>query len=139
MRRAFQKLIVAAWLAGVAGLATGCVGAALLAGAGAGAGGYGYSEGISRVIYPLSYERVWNDSMAMLRDQQIGVRDANRGADKGKIDAVRPDNTPVTLRFEMLTTEQTRVAIQVGTVPDRSAAESLHRALAKRLHVQLPF
>lgn len=121
------------------GALQGCAGAALVAGAGAGAGGYAYSEGVSRVIYPLEFDRVWEGTLAMLPEQDVGIRDKYRSTGQGKIEGVRSDDKSVNIELEVLGAEQTRVSIRVGTIPDRAAAEGLHRALARRLNAQLPF
>jgi hypothetical protein len=107
-------------------------------GAAAGVGTYAYVEGASKAVYPITFDRMWGETLAMLEDQQVGIVETSREEGKGTIKGKTVDAKDVTVNLSVQGTENTSVAIRVGLVPDRQAAEDLQRALAHRVGVELP-
>lgn len=116
----------------------GCVAAALVVGAGAGAGTYAYIEGASQAVYPLPFDRMWSETMGLFKNQQIGIIEQSRNEGEGTIKGRRADGKNVTADLSVQGTQNTKVSIRVGLIPDRTAAENLQRALARRVNVSLP-
>lgn len=116
----------------------GCVAAALVVGAGAGAGTYAYVEGASQAVYPLPFDRMWSETMGLFKNQQIGIIEQSRNEGEGTIKGRRADGKDVTADLSVQGTQNTKVSIRVGLIPDRTAAENLQRALARRVNVSLP-
>jgi hypothetical protein len=115
----------------------GCVPAALVVGAGAGAGTYAYIEGASQAVYPIPFDQMWEETLNLLKEQQIGVIEQSRKEGEGTIKARRADSTNVAVDLSVQGTQNTKVAIRIGLIPERTAAETLQRALARRVKVNL--
>ena len=116
----------------------GCVPAALVVGAGAGAGTYAYIEGASQAVYPLPFDRMWSETLGLFKNQQIGIIEQSREEGEGTIKGRRAGGKDVTADLSVRGTQNTKVSIRVGLIPDRAAAENLQRALARRVNVNLP-
>jgi hypothetical protein len=116
----------------------GCVPAALVVGAGAGAGTYAYIEGASQAVYPHPFDRMWSETLGLFKNQQIGIIEQSRKEGEGTIKGRRADGKDVTADLSVQGTENTKVSIRVGLIPDRGAAENLQRTLAHRTKVSLP-
>lgn len=109
---------------------SGCVVAWLAVGAGAGIGTYKFIEGSLSREYPIVYARAWDATNSALSNHQISISNSMDEGVKGKIDAVKRDGTKVTVKLEDRGQGVTSIAIRVGLLGDRSAAEKIHDEIA---------
>ena len=100
----------------------GCAPVVFMAGAAAGVGGYKYYEGALTVVYQAPYNKTWDASIKALTDMGFSIKDKKQDLTKGKIEAVRADNKPVTVSLKYTSSEETEVTIRVGLLGDENAS-----------------
>jgi hypothetical protein len=105
---------------------TGCAEVLLIgAGAGLGVGSYMYVDGRLAVEYPLTYEKAWNASNRALENKQISISESRNEDGEGVIKAVRKDGKTVSVKIKSNDSENTVIAIRVGTLGDRNEARKI--------------
>jgi hypothetical protein len=109
----------------------GCPAVAILGiGAAGGIGGYKYYEGRLAREYPLSYARAWRAVNTALTNLQISISSSMDDKVKGTIDAVRRDGKKVTVTLKDRGQGVTSIAVRVGLLGDRYAAQRIHEEIA---------
>jgi len=120
-------------LLGLLMLCSGCVAAALVAGAGAGAGTYSYIKGELQITYNEPIQKVWPKALAAVKTLNLSVRSKEMDALGGTIDARRVDGTAVKVQLEPAGDKSTKVAVRVGTFGNKEQSERIHSAIRKQL------
>ncbi|MBI5167798.1 MAG: DUF3568 family protein [candidate division NC10 bacterium] len=128
-----QAGMVILLLAALGLLAQGCALLYVGAGAGAGAGTVAYVKGELEHVYSARYERVWEVSLASLKQLGIKVLSSERDAISGTIKAARSDGTSVTVKVAPLNPQTTSVKIRVGTFGDKEVSEMIQNRVAANL------
>jgi hypothetical protein len=112
---------------------SGCVAAAVGAGAGAAVGTYSYIKGDLQATYEVSLERLWPPTLAAMRDLRLTIDSERRDALGGVIEAWRVDGTPVTVRLKPEAANVTVVSVRVGTFGSREKSAIIHNAIREHL------
>ncbi len=100
----------------------GCAPVAFMVGAAAGVSGYKYYEGALTVVYQAQYIKTWDASIKALTDMGFSIKDKKQDLTKGKIEAMRADNKPVTVSLKYVSSQETEVTIRVGLLGDENAS-----------------
>jgi hypothetical protein len=129
MRRSIAVVLVF----GLCVISSGCVGAALVAGAGAGVGSYSYIKGELKTTYSASLQQTWTHTLTALDTLGLTVGFKQLDDLGGKIEARRADGKAVKLRLMPVSDRATTVGIRVGTFGNRRQSERVHGAIRKQL------
>jgi hypothetical protein len=109
---------------------SGCAAVLIGIGVGAGIGAYKYVEGSLSRAYPIAYSRAWDATTSALENLQISTSNSLDEGTEGRIEAVKRDGTKVVVKLEDKGQGVTNIAIRVGTLGDRGAAEIIHDEIA---------
>ena len=112
---------------------TGC--AAVVAGAGAGAGAYAYMNGELRKSYRATFDKTVQVSAETLKNMHIVITQELPDSGVTLIQATQADGTPVTLKIEMITPDETAVSVRSGVfgIWEKHVSEMIHARIARRL------
>jgi hypothetical protein len=105
------------------------------AGAAVGGGAVAYVRGESQATYPASLDRTWGATLRALQDTNLKVTETQRDGTQGAIEAMRADETPVTINLEQAGPGTTAVKIRVGYLGDEESSKALHTRIASHLGV----
>ncbi len=112
-------------------------GCGFLVGAGIGAAGayagYRYEQGKFETAYRQPYEKVYEASLASLKEMNISVGSVTEDAAGASIEGQRADGTDVSLDLSKAGPETTQAAIRVGLLGDEQASRTIADAIAARL------
>jgi uncharacterized lipoprotein len=111
-------------------LFSGCVPAALVAGAAVGIAGYKYFEGALTVVYNAPFENTWNASLEALEGMELKIEDKDHGLSSGKIKARQPDDTVISVGMKYISSEQTEVTIKIGLFGDEKESNNIKDKIA---------
>ena len=127
-KRAFLCIaMISGWLA------IGC--AALVIGAGAGAGSYTYLNGELTRTYPTSYSRTLEACTRLLDDLGMPILSQTSEGVQSVIETKRKDDTPMTLKINIIGLDLTEVSVRTGVVGywNRDLSAQFHEFLGRRL------
>lgn len=99
------------------------------AGAGLGAGGIKYAEGSISREYPLAFNNAWDSTNLALANLSVTVSNSVNEGVKGRIDGVRKDGTPVTIKLADRGQGVTTISVRVGSFGSRPEAERVHEEI----------
>jgi hypothetical protein len=128
-----RRWIAITLVLGLCVISSGCVGAALVAGAGAGIGSYSYIKGELKTTYSASLKQTWTHTLAALDSLGLTVGFKQVDALGGKIEARRADGKAVKLRLTPVSDRTTTVGVRVGTFGNRGQSEQVLGAIRKQL------
>ncbi len=94
-------------------------------------------SGVSAAVYPLPFETMWNETRTLFRYQRIAITGQLREEGRGTLKGKTVDQQEVTVELFSHGANDTAVITQVGSIPDREAANTLQRVIARRVYVVL--
>ncbi len=112
---------------------SGCVGAAVVAGAGAGVGTYSYMNRELTATYHEPLQEIWLKTLGAVKKLQLTFRTKKIDALGGAIEARRADGTMVKIRLTPVGERDTAIGVRVGTWGNREKSEIVHSAIRKEL------
>ncbi len=112
---------------------SGCVAAAVVAGAGAGVGTYSYMNRELTATYHEPLKEIWPKTLTAVKQLQLTFRTKKIDALGGAIEARRADGTMVKIRLTPVGDRDTAVGVRVGTWGSREKSEIVHSAIRKEL------
>ncbi|MDD2315871.1 MAG: DUF3568 family protein [Desulfobacterales bacterium] len=114
-----------------------CAGCAapVIVGVGAGTGVYSYMNGELKRAYPASLETSVAAVTDSLASMKINVEKKESDGVQTVVSAMRPDQTPVTVKLTILAPRLTEISVRTGVVGlwDRKVSELIHASIAQRL------
>ena len=126
VRKSFKLAVV---LGCVAVLASGCSRKMFIAGAaatGIGVGTYAYVKGNLKRTYDAPMDKVWEATLATMKEFNLTVVSQKKDAFNGVIDGKMADGRSFQINVVRLANNSTEVGIRVGTFGDRGRAEVMH-------------
>ncbi len=112
---------------------SGCVVAAVVAGAGAGVGTYSYMNRELTATYNEPLKEMWPKTLSAVKKLQLTFRKKEIDALGGTIEARRSDTTLIKIRLTPVGEGDTAIGVRVGTWGDREKSELVHNAIRKEL------
>jgi hypothetical protein len=98
-------------------------------GAAAGVTGMKYYEGALTAIFEAPFEETWNAAEKTFERHGVKTELSQRELGSGKLAGEDFRGRPVTLTFEYIAPEQTRVVIRVGHLGDKDASVALKEGI----------
>lgn len=92
-----------------------------------------FSRGALQATYDNTLFRTFEAARLTLQEQQIGITSARRDSERGTIQAVRRDGTPVEVDFRSIAPDQTEVSIKVGAFGSEQISREISRGIESRL------
>jgi len=125
------------WLAlwGLLAFCSGCIAAAVVAGAGAGVGTYSYIKGELQATYAEPLQKIWPKTVAAVESLQLTVDSKQMDALGGTINARRADGTEVKVQLKPAGDRSTIVGVRVGIFGSKEQSERIHAAIRRELGV----
>jgi len=115
---------------------SGCVAAAVVAGAGVGAGTYSYINRELTATYHEPLKEIWPKTLSAVKKLQLTFRKKEIDALGGTIEARRSDTTIIKIRLTPVGVRDTAIGVRVGTWGNREKSELVHNAIRKELEGQ---
>ncbi len=112
---------------------SGCVAAAVIAGAGAGVGTYSYMNRELTATYHEPLKEIWPKTLSAVKKLQLTFRKKEIDALGGTIEARRSDTTLIKIRLTPVGERDTAIGVRVGTWGNREKSELVHNAIRKEL------
>ena len=112
---------------------SGCVGAAVVAGAGAGVGTYSYMNRELTATYHEPLKEIWPKTLSAVKKLQLTFRKKEIDALGGTIEARCSDTTLIKIRLTPVGERDTAIGVRVGTWGNREKSELVHNAIRKEL------
>jgi len=112
---------------------SGCVAAAVIAGAGAGVGTYSYMNRELTATYHEPLKEIWPKTLLAVKKLQLTFRKKEIDALGGTIEARRSDTTLIKIRLTPVGERDTAIGVRVGTWGNREKSELVHNAIRKEL------
>ena len=109
----------------------GCAG--LLIGAGTGVGTYAYIEGNLKRDYETTLPRVWDATLAALKQLRLKPDDKEHDAFNGRIKGKMADGSEFKINLKRISDKQTEVGVRIGVFGDRQKSEGIHETIAGEL------
>ncbi len=113
----------------IAILLGGCSRRMFIAGAaatGIGVGTYAYVKGNLKRNYDAPMDKVWNATLATMKERNLTVTSQRRDGFNGVIDGKMADDRTFQINVVRIGTNTTEVGIRVGVFGDRGRAEVMH-------------
>ena len=108
-------------------------GCALLVGAGAGVGTYAYIEGKLKRTYESPLSKVWEASLAAVKDLKLTTKSKQRDALDGVIKGEMADGKSFEITLKKISEKSTEVGIRIGVFGNRQKSEVIHEQIAAEL------
>ena len=108
-------------------------GCALLVGAGAGVGTYAYIDGKLKRSYGSPLPKVWEASLAAVKDLKLTTASQQSDAFNGVIKGEMADGKRFEITLKKISEKSTEVGVRIGVFGDRKKSEVIHEQIAKRL------
>jgi hypothetical protein len=112
---------------------SGCIAAAVVAGAGAGVGTYSYMNRELTATYNEPLNEIWPKTLSAVKKLQLTFRKKEIDALGGTIEVRRSDGTLIKIRLTPMGDRDTSIGVRVGTWGDREKSELVHKAIRKEL------
>jgi uncharacterized protein YceK len=101
----------------------------------AGTGIYSYTSGRLSWTYPVALEPAWQATLRALKELNLRIESKTLDGLGGHIEALRSDNTKVSLSLKPATERTTRISVRVGAFGDRKPSEDIHAAIRTQLQL----
>lgn len=125
----FKPLQLAVVLGCILLLVSGCSRKMFIAGAaatGIGVGTYAYVKGNLQRTYEAPMDKVWNATMATMKEFNLTIKSQRKDAFNGVIDGEMADGRTFQINVVRQAANTTEVGIRVGVFGDRGRAEVMH-------------
>ncbi|MGD9251320.1 MAG: DUF3568 family protein [Desulfobacterales bacterium] len=125
----FKPLQLAVVLGCILLLVSGCSRKMFIAGAaatGIGVGTYAYVKGNLQRTYEAPMDKVWNATMATMKEFDLTIKSQRKDAFNGVIDGEMADGRTFQINVVRQAANTTEVGIRVGVFGDRGRAEVMH-------------
>ena len=110
---------------------SGCAG--LLVGAGAGVGTYAYIQGELKRNYDAPVDRVWQASLAAVKELRLRIESKQQDAFGGVIKGKMADDKSYEISLKRISDKSTDVGVRIGTFGDRIKSEAIHDKIHSKL------